>query len=376
MVASSPAALAGRLTAPGLRQAAGGHGPTVSRMLTTLAPALPAGLAVPDELEQAWCWMEDQGWSVTSDHGYFLTPYAGDRVFGAGSGGVFGAVFGAVEGFLDDWLVPGFPAGRLATIGTIGSDGSAAAIWRDDEGALRFVGLGVAGEAFLLADSALDFLRLVAVGHRELTCYELGLPADGASVAALAPFRSWVEATFDVVVPAEWPAVGDDEFTEWVNRASGALPSAALRQVPDDSPAAEVLAGDARSLLRHVGGPDGSGALRAVASTVGAVVSRDVTELRWAGPALRAAGLEVSVRRGVVHTILVRLAAYPRPEALVDGLAPSAGADDVVALLGPPEWSAPRALRYVVDGRYLHLELGDSGLERLTLMLTVPRPGR
>ncbi|GAA3541637.1 hypothetical protein [Nocardioides daeguensis] len=341
-------------------------------MLTTLSPSLPAGLEVPDELEQAWCWMEDQGWSIASDHGYFLAPYAGHRV----SGAVFGAVFGAVEGFLDLWLVPGFPVDRLATIGTIGSDGSAAAIWLDDERALRFVGLGADGEAYLLADSAVDFLRLVAVGHRELTADELGLPPDDESVAALAPFRSWVEATFDVVVPAEWPAVGDDEFTDWVERASGATPPAALRQVPDDSPAAEVLAGDARSLLRHVGGPDGSGALHAVASTVGAVVSRDITQLRWAGAALRAAGLEVSVRRGVVQAILVRLAAYPRPEDLVDGLAPNAGADDVLALLGPPEWSGPRALRYVVDGRYLHLELGADGIERLALMLTALRPGR
>lgn len=334
-------------------------------MLTTLAPHLSADLAVPDEVEQAWRWMEDQGWSIDNAHGYFLTPYAGDRVLGA--------VFGALDGFLEHWLVPGFPAGRLAPIGTIGGDGSAVAIWLDDDDRLRFVGLGSEGEAYLLADSAVDFLRLVAVGHRELTSYELGLPADDAeAVAALAPFRAWVESTFDVVVPTEWPAVGDDEFTDWMDRLSGTPVPTGLRQVPDDSPGADLLDGDARTLLQVLGGPDGPAALRAVAATAGIVVPRDVEELRWAGAALRSAGLEVAVRRGVVETVFVRVASYPRRDALLDGVALTATLEEVVAVLGRPEWRGARGLRYVVDGRYLHLEVGDAGIERLTLMLRAP----
>ncbi|MBM7520109.1 hypothetical protein [Nocardioides nitrophenolicus] len=334
-------------------------------MLAALVPHLPAGLEVPDELEQAWSWMEEQGWGIDSDHGYFLTPYAGERVLGV--------VFGVLEEFLEHWLVPGFPVGRLVPIGTIAGDGSAVALWLDDEGTPRFVGLGSEGESYLLADSAVDFLRLVAIGYRELTDYDLGLPpGDEEPVAALGPFRAWVESTFGVVVPSEWPAVGEDEFTDWVDRASGTPPSVDLRRLPDDSPAADVVAGDARALLQHLGGPDGAAALRAVAATVGVVVPRDVTELRWAGAVLRANGLEVAVRRGVVETIFVRVASYPRPTALLDGLDPGVGAEDAVALFGAPEWRGPHGLRYVVDGRYLHLEFGAAGIERLTLMLRAP----
>jgi hypothetical protein len=334
-------------------------------MLTTLAPHLPAGIAVPDELEQAWSWMERRGWGIENGRDYYLTPYAGHRVMGA--------VFSVRDEFLEHWLVPGFPTGRLAPIGTVGGDGSAAALWLDDDGRLRFVGLGSEGEAYLLADSAVDFLRLVAVGHRELTSYELGLPPDDAeAVAALAPFRSWVEAAFGVVVPTEWPVVGDDEFTDWMDRHSGTPVPAALRRVPDDSPGADLVAGDVRTLLQVVGGPDGASALGAVVATAGIVVPRDVGELRWAGAALRSAGLEVAVRRGVVETVFVRVAGYPRREALLDTVALSATLDDVVAVLGEPEWRGPRGLRYVVDGRYLHVEVGDSGIERLTLMLRSP----
>lgn len=338
-------------------------------MLTLLSPHLPAGIEVPAELEQAWTWMEEQGWGLDNDNGYFLVPYASTRVLGP--------VFCVLEDFVEHWFESGDASSRLVPFASIAGDGSAAALWLDDD-RLRFVGLGSEGDAFVLADSAVDFLRLVAVGHAELTPWELGLPPDDEdSVTALAPFRSWVEETFDVLVPGEWPAVGEDEFTDWVARVNGTgEPAAGDRPAPEDSPGAGRLTGTARDLLRLLGEADGAETLRAVAAAVGADVPPHVPDVRWAGAELRAAGIEVSLSRGAIETIFVHVtdgrAQYSRPAELVDGLPSDAGIDDVVAVLGEPERRFPGGLRYVIDGRYLHLGVGEDGIERLTLMRTVP----
>lgn len=339
----------------------------MSRMLTELTPYLPAAIEVPDELERAWLWMEQQGWGHATDNGYFLVPYAGTRELGP--------VFCVLDDFVEHWFVSDGAASRVVPIATIAGDGSAAALWLDDDHRLRFVGLGSEGDAFVLADSAVDFLRLVAVGHAELTTYELGLPPDDEEpVAALAPFRAWVEQTFGVVVPGEWPGVGEDEFTDWVDQVDGAVePASGDRPAPEDSPGAAAIAGTARDLLRLLGEADGPAALRAVAAAAHLDVPAHVPDLRWAGAELRSVGIEVSISRGTIQTIFVSVAdGHPHPAELLEGLSPASGIDDIVALFGEPERRPPGGLRYVVDGRYLHLKVGDGGIERLTLMRQVP----
>ena len=65
--------------------------------------------------------------------------------------------------------------------------------------------------------------------------------------------------------------------------------------------------------------------------------------------------------------------AYPRPDALIDGLPGTATRDDVLALLGEPEWSGPVADRFLVDGRYAHFEYDPSNrIARITLMMRAP----
>lgn len=58
----------------------------------------------------------------------------------------------------------------------------------------------------------------MAVGYDELNTYTLGEPPEEPeSIEGHAAFRAWVEATFHVTVPDEWPEVGDDDFTAWVD---------------------------------------------------------------------------------------------------------------------------------------------------------------
>lgn len=183
----------------------------MSRLAELLSPKLPQGFAIPEPLERAWTWMEDQGWGVDSPNGYFLTPYAGTRQLGA--------VFSAEES-LDGWFEPGDPGfDRLVPMAQISGDGGTAAAWIDGD-QVRFVALGM--ETFLLADSAVDFLRLLAIGHCGIHSWDLGLePDDDEAVEGHAPFRAWVEAEFEVAVPAQWSAADADPFEAWVEGIRG-----------------------------------------------------------------------------------------------------------------------------------------------------------
>jgi len=180
-------------------------------MLDHLTPSLPAGLLVPEPLERAWEWMEDQGWGRTDENGYFLTPYEPDSQLGV--------VF-ASDASLDGWFNDDSPAPeRLVPLGEIAPDGSLACLWLDEGDRERFVGLTSEGDAFLIADTGVDFLRAIAIGYVELVPMFLDEPPDDEeAIAALELFREWVADEFDADVPTQWSLVPDDEFAAWVER--------------------------------------------------------------------------------------------------------------------------------------------------------------
>jgi hypothetical protein len=182
----------------------------MTNMTDLLTPHLPAGITLPEPLDRAWAWMEAQGFGFTNEHGYFLTPYPGDRQLGV--------VFSPGES-LTGWFEPGEPGhDDLVPLGEIAGDGSWCLLW-NDAGTARFVVLGSDGEAFLLADSAIDFLRLIAIGYDGIPYADLLTEPseDGESVAALAPFRAWVEAEFGVQVPEHWHTADPDPFNTWIS---------------------------------------------------------------------------------------------------------------------------------------------------------------
>ncbi|WP_017602363.1 hypothetical protein [Nocardiopsis lucentensis] len=178
-------------------------------MTEMLTPGLPAGITLPEPLTRAWAWMEARGFGFTNEHGYFLTPYPGDRQLGV--------VFTPAES-LTGWFEPGEPGhDDLVPLGQIAGDGSLCALW-NDSGTVRFVALGSDGAAFLLADSAVDFLRLIAIGYDEIPYpeYLAEPPEDEDTVEAHAPFRTWVEAEFGVEVPGRWRTAAPDPFDAWI----------------------------------------------------------------------------------------------------------------------------------------------------------------
>lgn len=191
----------------------------MSKLSKLFAPNLPPGMSIPEPLDRAWTWMEAKGWGFENTNGYFLTPYAGTAELGI--------VFSPTE-TLTGWFEPEeIGHDRLFPLGQTDGTGSFAALWRDPSDEPRVVVLGSEGERLYLADDAVDFLRLLAIGYLELNSYsidEAPIEDDEESVAALAEFRAWVEQEFDVSVPPQWSVLVPDPFDAWVSEAKGEEP--------------------------------------------------------------------------------------------------------------------------------------------------------
>lgn len=331
---------------------------TMSESLTARSPRW----RIPQDLERAWLWMEEQGFGRRTPAGYALTPYAGERQLGP--------VF-LSDLTLDGWLEPGTPGyDRVLPIAEVAGDGSIGALWLDDEGRTRVVVLGALG-SYVVADDARELLVLLAIGYEELLSFMLSGPPEAPETAdAVAGFRRWVEETFGVEVPQEWRSVGDDEFSQWLDVELG-------RKEPVPIPVGETtheseLTGNVRSLLQVLGERDGPDAAARVGEVAGVGLGES---LRSSARALRAAGLEVSSDRHGVENIWISVqgsTAYPRVGSLVDGLDESSTLEDALAVLGVPERQGGSYLRYVVDGRYVHLEFADGTLSQVTLMVEAP----
>lgn len=159
---------------------------------------------------------------------------------------------------------------------------------------------GVRGRRLRIADDVHGLLTLFAIGYRDLTPSELGLPPDDDdAVEPVSDFRAWVEQDLGITVPLEWPAAGvEAAFDRW----------------------------GLRTLWIMVGADDSN------TGTPG----------------------------------------YSRPAALIHGLDETSTPQGARALLGDPEHEGERFLRYVVRGRYVHLEFASGTLTQVALMTTAP----
>ncbi|MDN5725919.1 MAG: hypothetical protein L0G99_08330 [Propionibacteriales bacterium] len=159
----------------------------MSRMAEMLT--IPHLLTIPEPLERAWTWLEAHSWADEQDGTWVVAP----PVELCPVGPVF-----LPDLLLDTWLEDDSPANEcLLPIAQLTASGDVAAMWRDAGGVIRFVALGADQDTLVLADSAVDFLRMIASEW----------PPE---------FREWVEASFDVTVPDRWTAPESDAFTDWM----------------------------------------------------------------------------------------------------------------------------------------------------------------
>ena len=181
---------------------------------TVVAASLPVGLDLPDALREVLAWMEEHG--CVGRYTHSGERYGALYPIGDAAGALSAVAFHAADpADTRSWLHTDDPAvlHRLAIIVRTGGDGSAAGLWRDDDGQLRFVHLGSGSGSTLactLTTSSADFLRFLAIGYAE-PCWDEDFTRTPAAVAAAnqeagyAPphlFRTFVEQRFDVTIPA------------------------------------------------------------------------------------------------------------------------------------------------------------------------------
>ena len=199
--------------------------------------SFPAGLVPPEPLIRFFRWQEAGGLDLEQDGERYglLDPDQPDLC-------MFTRAVDPryVEGWLPDATVA--DRARLAPFVRTGGDGSVAALWRDDDGAQHIVHMGSgSGSTMLgvLADDAVDFLRLLAIGYDEV-CWpeQYSLTPEAVHRSAFdepgdPPYRrrhrlkDWVEMSFGVRVPetaseivgatADMDAeTSDDLFWKWM----------------------------------------------------------------------------------------------------------------------------------------------------------------
>ncbi|MGU3538011.1 hypothetical protein [Methylobacterium sp. A54F] len=197
-----------------------------------MADRLPPTLPLPDAFRATFDWIERNDFFMASG------AFPGDRLGLLGTdaevqaGGVTAILFRVAtpeqaRAYAEAWFGAEVD-GRIVPFARTGGDGSHAAFWIDDDGALQIVHLGSEGLVCLLGRTPLDFLRLVAVGYEEISGDCLDGPAEPPAIPGRnTTFRAWLTGHFGVSVPATAAEIlgevpdalaetSDDPFWRWV----------------------------------------------------------------------------------------------------------------------------------------------------------------
>jgi hypothetical protein len=217
-----------------------------NKLLLQLRAVLPVQIEIPEPIVMLYDWIEQNGLYADQEDGLragFLFPQ--QQLFDSwtddsreGGTMVEFVAYGGED--LHEWVGGKEPIGRRPHVfARTGADGSTAALWLNDVDQLKIVHLGSYSGSMLnciLAENAVDFLRLLAIGYDEI-CWndEFSVPPSmvntGIVVKPNESFQQWVRDTFHVTIPAtaleivRRPAeYGDensgDEFCDWCNSQS------------------------------------------------------------------------------------------------------------------------------------------------------------
>ena len=204
-----------------------------NKLIEQLQNVMPNSMQIPKEIEMLYQYIEDNNLYVDRN-GYrygFLSPKASWKE-NVREGGTNITFFPGGTENLKYWF-----AGeeneelnqRLCVFAQTGGEGSESAFWLTDNDELKIIHMGSGSGSMLscvLADNALDFLRLLAIGYDEI-CWDEDFayppnekPNADFIVKPNIQFQNWVKQTFDVDIPrtaleiVKHPAWMDDECSE------------------------------------------------------------------------------------------------------------------------------------------------------------------
>ncbi len=202
---------------------------------------LPDKMYVPEALVRLFDWIERHGFTQETSEGrvgylYPIEKLRNEWTDSERPGGTL-IEFYAEQQSDDFYLVHEGIKNRLRIFARTGGDGSVVAFWLDDKGEQKIVHIGSGSGSVLacvLAETAVDFLRLLAIGYDEI-CWnedfdktpEQSFEENAFKVEPNVRFQQWVVNEFDTSIPktaldiVKCPAeFGDensgDEFCKWL----------------------------------------------------------------------------------------------------------------------------------------------------------------
>lgn len=206
-----------------------------------ISSTLPEGMIIPVPLERLFQWIEANGFYSDEPAGRigyicpirFLHEERADDGRAGGTEILFRRPLSPEYGyFFRDASAE--VRNRFHVFARSGGDGSVVAFWLDPSTETqKIVHVGSGSGSVLqcvLADDAVDFLRLLAVGYDEISFADFSAPPpteDEFVVAPFPPFQRWVADTFQVEIPStgseivRFPSSMDDDsspdpFWRWV----------------------------------------------------------------------------------------------------------------------------------------------------------------
>lgn len=217
----------------------------MNKLIEQLDAVLPQSMTMPEPLKQLYQWIEDNGFYQDNDKGVRIGSLYSDKKLDESwtddgrDGGTLILFAANRNDSLKYWFGKESDeiTSRLCVFARSGAEGSQCALWKDDNGDTKIVHMGSGSGSVLtcvLADNAVDFLRLLAIGYDEICwneCFAYPPNEDKDNgefiVKPNIEFQNWVKSTFNVDIPktaleiVKHPAeMGDDDsedaFCNWV----------------------------------------------------------------------------------------------------------------------------------------------------------------
>lgn len=217
-----------------------------NQLIEQLQRVMPQGMEIPKEIVMLYTYLEEN--HLYADHNGtrygFLYPeddLLASRTKTQRDGGTDITFYAGGTANLKYWFNCGENEElnqRLCVFAQTGGEGSESAFWLDEQGELKIVHMGSGSGSTLscvLADNALDFLRLLAIGYDEI-CWNEDFayppnehPNADFVVKPNTAFQNWVTKTFHVEIPktaleiVKHPACMDDihsedAFFNWIQK--------------------------------------------------------------------------------------------------------------------------------------------------------------
>jgi len=206
------------------------------KLILQLEQVLPKGMKIPDEIRLLYQWIEDNEFFADIDGRRWGELYPEKALKSSWTetereGGTIIRFYAEGVENLKYWFggeENEEVKNRLCIFAQSGAEGSLCAFWLTEKNELKIVHMGSGSGSILscvLADNAVDFLRLLAIGYDEI-CWDENFPYspnesdNGFVVKPNKKFQNWVKSTFKVEIPktaleiVKYPATMDDDSSE------------------------------------------------------------------------------------------------------------------------------------------------------------------